>query len=167
MNKLVVAIALAGALACSPPAAQASEPKGIGYAGIGDLRIGMSLWHLLETLQQSVTVESVEGDCTNLYSTESPDLVYMVVAGNLARIEVLTPDLATLSGVSVGDSEDDVFAAYPGRVEVSEHQYQEGHYLTVYSSDRESALVFDTDGTRIRLYRIGRVPEALHIEGCS
>jgi hypothetical protein len=63
--------------------------------------------------------------------------------------------------------ERDVFTAYPGRVEVSDHEYQEGHYLTIHSADGKSALVFDTDGTTIRSFRIGRLPEALHVEGCS
>jgi hypothetical protein len=123
----------------------------------------------LVALGEQLSIESVEGGCTSVYESAEtpPELVYMIVDDALVRVEVRAPTMATLSGVTVGDTEADVLAAYPGRVEVSDHEYQEGHYLTVYSTDRRSALVFDTDGTSIRSFRIGRLPEALHVEGCS
>lgn len=149
-------------------AAVAAEPsQGVGFEGLGNIRIGMPLWTLLDALHAQVTVEAIEGGCTSIYDSVPPKLTFMVVDGRLARIEVNTPDVATLSGIRVGDTESDVAAAYGGRVEVSDHEYQEGHYLTVYSRDRSSAVVFDTDGERIRSFRIGRLPEALHVEGCS
>ena len=129
----------------------------------------MPLWDLLVALGDQVTVETVEGGCTHVYASSPtpPELLFMVVDGVVARVEVRTPTIATISGVSVGGTEADVFRAYPDRVEVGDHEYQEGHYLTVYSTDRKSALVFDTNGVTIRSFRIGRLPEALHVEGCS
>jgi hypothetical protein len=90
----------------------------------------------------------------------------MIVGDHLARIDVDRPGIATLSGVRVGDTEDEVKAAYRD-VETTEHEYAEGHYLTVKSPDGRSSLVFETDGTFITSFRIGRLPEAHYIEGCS
>lgn len=165
---LLVQTVLITALLVSASTASESPPR-VGFQGMGSARIGISLWDLLVSLGEHVTIESVEGGCTSLYKNASspPELIFMVVDGRLARIEVRTPDISTFSGVSVGETESDVFTAYPGRVEVSDHEYQEGHYLTIYSADRESALVFDTDGTAIRSFRVGRLPEVLHVEGCS
>lgn len=160
-------IALVATIVLASDRVAADSSHRIGYSGFGSVRIGMPLWRLVVALGEHVTVESVEGGCTTVYSATSTDLTYMVVDDVLARVEVRTPELSTLSGVKVGDTEEEVFAAYGARVAVSDHEYQEGHYLTVYSSDRRSAVVFDTDGTRIRSFRIGRLPETLHVEGCS
>jgi len=147
--------------------ASAGTPERIGFSGFGTIRMGMSLWELLVALGEHTTVENIERGCTSVYVTGSADVVYMVIDDALARVEVRTPSLPTLSGIKVGDTERDIFVAYAGRVVVSDHEYQEGHYLAVYSTDRRSAVVFDTDGNRIRSFRIGRLPEALHVEGCS
>jgi len=128
----------------------------------------MSLWRLLEILDGIVTVESLAGgNCTHVRPADSEELLYMVVDGRLARIEVRGRGLATLSGVRVGDSEGAILAAYGDRVATSPHAYEEGHYLTVRSGDGKSALVFDTDGETIRSFRVGRLPEAVWVEGCS
>lgn len=164
---LLVGALLAGAaLAGSSPIAADPAPR-IGYRGSGEIRIGLPIWELLRALGEPTTVETIEGGCTSVYGAGPTSPIYLVVEGTLARIEIRAPGVRTLSGVEVGGTEQDVFEAYPGRVEVREHQYQDGHYLTVYSSDRRSAVVFDTDGARIRSFRIGRLPEVLQIEGCA
>ncbi|MGE3596995.1 MAG: hypothetical protein AB7N70_15730 [Dehalococcoidia bacterium] len=160
--KIALAVTVGFAL---PTAANSAEQ--IGYNGFGDIRVGMSIWKLLVVLGQNTTVESIESGCTNVYRTTSDDIIYMIVEDALARVEIRTPNLPTISGITIGATEQDILAAYPDRVEISDHEYQEGHYLTVYSSDRKSAVVFDTDGTHVRSFRIGRLPEALYIEGCS
>lgn len=170
MRRRPLAVQAAVLVACLLSPARAAEPAArIGFRGYDRVAIGMPLWDLLVVLGEHVTVESVEGGCAHVYASSPvpPELLFMVVDGALARIEVRTPGIATISGVAVGDAESDVFAAYPDRVEVSDHEYQAGHYLTVYSTDRRSALVFDTDGATIRSFRIGRLPEALWVEGCS
>lgn len=158
---LAAFVVLAGAALAADP-----TPR-VGFRGVGEIRIGMALWDLLRALGEPTTVQAIEGGCTSVHGAGPDAPLYMVVDGVLARIEIRAPGVRTLSGVEVGGTEQDVFEAYPGRVEVREHQYQDGHYLTVRSSDGRSAVVFDTDGTRIRSFRIGRLPEALHVEGCS
>lgn len=163
----VVRIALVAALVLQGHRAVADSVARIGYDGFGQVRFGMSLWALLTVLGEHVTVEGVECGCTSVYRTRSTGPVFMVVGDRLVRIEVRSAGLQTISGVGVGDTEEDVYTAYAGRVAVDDHEYEEGHYLAVYSSDRKSALVFDTDGSRVRSFRIGRLPEALYVEGCS
>ena len=151
MRRTAIAFVLAAAagLAAQPAG---DDSDGVGFGGFGAFRIGMPLWDLLAALGDTATVEGVEGGCTHVYRAGSREVVFMVVDGALARVEVKSPALATRSGVVVGGTEDDVRAAYPGRVETTDHEYEEGHYLTVRSSDRRSALVFDTDGHRIRSF---------------
>jgi len=140
----------------------------IGFAGVADVRIGMQLWQLLDTLGQKATVEAVDNDCTYVVPANEPlGLSYMIISGELARIDVVRPGISTISGVQVGNSEAEVKAAYDDHVDITDHQYVDGHYLTVKSTDGHSAVVFETDGTVVTSFRIGRLPEAQYIEGCS
>jgi hypothetical protein len=128
----------------------------------------MSLWELIASLGQEVVVEPEDNGCTFVDPKDQQlGLVYMVTDGSLARIDVTKPGIATLSGIQVGDTEQAVYAAYTSRVQASEHQYVDGHYLTVRSRDGHAAVVFETDGRIVTSFHIGRLPEAQWIEGCS
>jgi hypothetical protein len=41
---------------------------------------------------------------------------------------------------------------------VTDHAYVDGHYLTITSDDRRSALVFETDGVKVTSFRVGKLP---------
>jgi hypothetical protein len=79
----------------------------------------------------------------------------------------MTSAYQTVSGARVGDPESRIHELYGRRVAVSEHAYVDGHYLTIRSDDGRSALVFETDGVKVTSFRVGRMPEAGWIEGCS
>ena len=74
----------------------------------------------------------------------------------------------TKRGAQVGDSEKSILRLYKGQVKVSPHTYVDsGHYLTIKSKDGRYALVFETDGGVVTSFRIGLLPAAEYIEGCS
>src|ERR1035437_6267523 len=55
-------------------------------------------------------------------------------------------------------------------VTVGPHKYIEGgHYMTVVgdSASAGKAIVFETDGKRVTMFRGGRLPEVKWVEGCS
>ncbi len=56
----------------------------------------------------------------------------MVFGGQIARVDVTTPDVPTAEGVRVGDTEARVRAVYgEANVATSPHKYTEGNYLTI------------------------------------
>ncbi len=162
-----VVLLLLAVLAFPADAGPPSPADKVGFAGWGSARIGMPLWELLQAFEHPVRMETLIGECTHLYLEDVPEIAFMIVEARLARIEVRTSDLSTFSGSKVGDPEAKVLAAYGARVESEEHEYQEGHYLKIVSDDRKSALVFETVGGVVQGFRIGRLPEALWVEGCS
>ncbi len=94
----------------------------------------------------------------------------MVVKGKIARIDVDTGSVTTEDGAKIGDSEDRIKSIYGEEVRVEPHKYNEGwHYLTVMgdSASAGKALVFETDGKRVTMFRGGRLPEVKWVEGCS
>jgi hypothetical protein len=94
----------------------------------------------------------------------------MVVKGKIARIDVDTGTVTTEDGVKIGDTEDKVKSVYGDEVQVQPHKYIEGgHYMTVKgdSASAGKAIVFETDGKRVTMFRAGRIPEVEWVEGCG
>jgi phage gp45-like len=94
----------------------------------------------------------------------------MVVKGKIARIDVDTGTVTTEDGVKIGDTEDKVKSVYGDELQVQPHKYIEGgHYMTVKgdSASAGKAIVFETDGKRVTMFRAGRIPEVEWVEGCG
>lgn len=95
---------------------------------------------------------------------------FMVVNGQIARVDVNDSTIATAEGARIGDTEQRIMELYPNRVTVQPHKYTDGHYLVVAPSspaDSGRNIIFETDGQRVTTYRAGRMPEVEYIEGCS
>ena len=86
--------------------------------------------------------------------------------------------ITTLSGLGIGSTEPEVYAAYGDQIEESLHPYlgEQGRYLTFVPRDAADAdyrLVFETNenavlGERtVTTFRVGRIPEVEWIEGCA
>ena len=88
----------------------------------------------------------------------------------IARVDVDTTSIATAAGARVGDDEARIKRLYPGRVKVTPHKYEDGHYLTVTptaAADRKFRIVFETARGRVTRYRAGMMPSVEYVEGCS
>lgn len=97
---------------------------------------------------------------------------FMVINGQIARVDINDSTISTAEGARVGDTEERIMQLYPGRVTVQPHKYSEGHYLVVTSvapGDSGFHIIFETEevGKKVTTYRAGRMPEVEYIEGCS
>ena len=95
---------------------------------------------------------------------------FMVVSGQIARVDVNDSTIRTAEGARVGDTEERIMQLYPGRVTVQPHKYSDGHYLVVAPAapaDSGRNIIFETDGRVVTTYRAGRMPEVEYVEGCS
>lgn len=95
----------------------------------------------------------------------------MVIEGNIARVDVGdSSDIPTDAGAHVGDTEARVKSLYGARLTVSNHKYEDGHYLTVRSAtaaDTLHLLVFETAQGKVTRMRAGAKPGVEYVEGCS
>jgi hypothetical protein len=174
-HRYLLAILLAAPLS-NPFAIGASETEPLAltqpvtFKGVGPVRVGMSLEDLRREVGP-VELEDKSGEMSCNFAHlpgHRWGLSWMLIEGRVVRTDVDGHDFATASGARVGDSEARLLSLYKNRVTVGPHTYVEkGHYLIVESPDRKSLLVFETDGSRVTSYRIGRSPEAGFIEGCS
>ena len=159
----------------------------VAIDGIGPVRVGM-------TIAQAEAAAGVrlierggragEGGCYYVWpQPEIHGLEFMVISSRsdnsidrqsdrIARVDVLRGSgMTTVSGAHIGNTEAQIKSLYPGRIEVTPHEYDHaGHYLTFVPQDlldRNYRLVFETDGRRVTRFRAGRLPEVQYVEGCA
>ena len=141
--------------------------------GLGQIQIGMTLD---DAVNMGLLNENpnMNAQCDFVFPAVGagiPDGVsVMVVKGKIARIDVDTGSVTTEDGIKVGDSEDRVKSVYGDELTVEPHKYIEGgHYMTVLgdSASAGKALVFETDGKHVTMFRAGRLPEVKWVEGCG
>jgi hypothetical protein len=151
--------------------ASASSPTSVTEHGLGPLRAGMTLAEAKNALGGALIVPA-EADTTECdYATwrDGPQGVHVMIdSGRIARVEIDSVGIATAAGARVGDTEERIKSLYPGRVIVTPHKYEDGHYLTVNAAgDSSFAIVFETSKGRVTRYRAGRRPAVEYVEGCS
>jgi hypothetical protein len=95
----------------------------------------------------------------------------MVTNGKIARVDISNPQIKTLSGIKIGDREDQVKSVYGDRLQIKTHPYnKQGHYLIYIPRDRaekQYRIIFETNGRQVVNWRFGRVDEVNWVEGCS
>ena len=141
--------------------------------GLGQILIGMNLDDAVNMglLNENPTMNPQCDFVFPAVGAGIPDGVsVMVVKGKIARIDVDTGSVTTEDGAKIGDTEDRIKSIYGDDVKVEPHKFIEaGHYMTVLgdSASAGKALVFETDGSRVTMFRGGRLPEVKWVEGCS
>src|SRR6266699_51569 len=141
--------------------------------GLGQIQIGMNLTDAVNMglLNENPTMNTQCDFVFPAVGAGIPDGVsVMVVNGKVARIDVDTGAVTTEDGAKIGDSEDRLKSIYDDDLKVEPHKYIEsGHYMTVMcdSASAGRALVFETDGKHVTMFRGGRLPEVKWVEGCG
>jgi membrane-bound inhibitor of C-type lysozyme/uncharacterized membrane protein len=135
--------------------------------GLGPVRVGMTMAEAGAALGMPLAGADAAGECIYVRpSRELAGVMFMVVNGAIARVDVSAGDVATEEGVRVGDSSESVRELYAGRVTASPHKYTDGEYLTI-SPDAQHRIVFEVERQQVTRYRGGRLPEVEWVEGCS
>ena len=161
------------ALVCSVlESAHAREAK-ISFDGYGPARIGMTKAALQSALGKRLTKDEISEDPNSCEVVapvgESEGISYMFVDRKLARIDISTDRVMTVSGARVGSSQRSVVALYPGRIAVSPHAYTapDGSYLTLLSSDKTRGIRFETDHGKVIGFYAGTAESIQYVEGCQ
>jgi hypothetical protein len=145
----------------------------LGEDGLGQLQVGMTL---AEAVNMGLVNErpDMKPACDFVFPAVGAGIPFgvnvMVVKGKIARIDVDTGTVTTEDGVKIGDTEAKVKSVYGDELQIQPHKYIDGgHYMTVKgdSASAGKAIVFETDGKRVTMFRAGRVPEVQWVEGCG
>lgn len=147
----------------------------VGLRTFGPIAYGMTLEQASKAVGQKIEKgeELLDPGCSFAVSNALPaGASLMVLNGRIARVDVDSAGIPTLSGAEVGWTEDQIRRLYPGQIRTEPHPYTgpEGHYLVYVpraQADRQYRIIFETDGKRVLSYRAGRQPAVSWIEGCS
>lgn len=171
----------ASTVTSTPPDTAAPKPSSTDSTGAwrmtvsggGPLRVGMTFAEAATALHVALPDTSkIDRACAYVKLDSLPDgILLMWVEGRLARLDVTKPSITTELGARVGDSETQIRKVYEGSFNEKPHKYvSDGKYIVVaapMAGDGSLRLVFETDGTKVTRYRVGREPEVEWIEGCS
>jgi len=150
-----------------------SASSTVNLRGLGPVRVGMTPGEASVAAGRRIAPAPGAGpECAFAEPEGGPEGVrFMVVSGRIARVDVTGGPVKTQSGAAVGDTEAQVQARYPGRLESSPHKYvTAGRYLTLVPTDAADAgfrLIFETDGSKVTRFRAGKQPEVSFVEGCG
>lgn len=155
-------------LISAPVAAQAWT---VSNRAVGPVRFGMTMAEASIATGGRLRVDDCFDSCCHVSLAGTDDVGFLSENGIITRVQVMTPQIRTLSGRGVGDSEATVRRAFPGQIRSEPHTYDErGHYLVFVPRDRadrrETGLIFDTDGQRVTGVRAGLQPSVGYVEGC-
>ena len=145
----------------------------LSFDGLGPARIGMTRQDVEAALGDRLSKDDATDDassCEMIHPLRGDDSVsYMLLEGRLARVDVDTDRVFTLSGIGLDATETSVMATYPGRVTVTPHAYSgpEGKYLTLLSRDRSRGIRFETSGGKVTRFYAGTEKAIQLIEGCQ
>lgn len=160
-----------------PPVADLpASPEPVGHwqltpHGLGPVLIGMPLSDIAATIGASPDIDPVERDCAFLRAPGAPaGVAFMVVAGQIARVDVTDGAVRTVEGAGIDTKESELRTLYAGHLAEQPHKYTDGRYLIVTPAGPDSAthrIIFETDGSVVTRLRGGRLPEVEWVEGCS
>jgi hypothetical protein len=149
------------------PASGTASPVAT-FDGVGRARIGASAAQLREA--GALPAAGPDAACRIVAVDWLPSGTrVMLINDTVARVDVDSlSSVRTVDGAGVGDSETRIRQLY-ATVQSSPHKYvDKGHYLSVASpNDSTRRIVFETDGSTVRRYRVGRQPEVDFVEGCG
>ncbi len=145
-----------------------------GFAGYGDMKLG-------GTVEEAKTAWAGEligkpgeaGGCyylTPKWVKKPSDFAFMIEGDKFVRYDVGTDKEIAPGGGKVGMSADELKKLYGDALQAMPHKYvQGGQYLSIAASGvAPSKLVFETDAAgKVSAWRVGLLPQADYVEGCS
>jgi hypothetical protein len=164
-----------------------TEDSRLRFDGIGPIKVGMTLAEASTAAGRPVRVDPRSqidpADACAFAAVDGgpPGLQFMVGRPRatdpwrIARVDIAgTSRIATVSGIRIGATEDDVKRIYtgPGRtgtLTIEPHTYvEQGHYLN-YDVDGPAGdlLLFETDGIHVTQFRSGEQTAVQAVEGCA
>ena len=156
------------------PPLQLTEAAKLSTAGLGPVRIGMTLEEGERVSGLIFEPESGGDESCRYYTPDrGPSAVaFMVSNGEIVRVEVTNPNIRTLSGYGVGSTADELQAAFPERIETVPHPLIDGGLYIVFvpvdDADADKRVIWEADPEGIVInMRAGRVPFVDFSEGCA
>ena len=160
---------------------QITENTKLALRGIGPIKYGMTVDEAsrvagVRLVRSYADVDVVDPDFCSYFNPQgAPEgIAFMASKGRIVRTDITNERVTTIKGVQIGDTEERIFALYPGQIKATQHPYisrppYNGKYLTFMPKDTEDQnyrIIFETSKNRVIRFRSGQLPQVEYIEGC-
>jgi curved DNA-binding protein CbpA len=148
-----------------------SDASRVSPDGIGPVLIGMTVSEASlasgQDLVRKGTDQAIESPrCYHVWPEHGPNgLSFMVLNEHIARVEVSSELITTISGAHVNEPEAEILRMYQA-VEVRQNRHNPGWHNLIISPDSLRQLNFLTDGSRVVTLVAGQMPAVQFVEGC-
>lgn len=159
--------------------AWADGPDGswaLSMDGLGNLKIGMNQEQMQRVLRQPIPYNEYNNHGCSFMTTPSLGplgISLMIEKKRLVRINIdyygtdPHPLLQkTEAGIGLGSSEADLLKAYPTAEVKANPADPTWHTVTVDAPDHSKGMVFETDGKKVKSFRVGANPAIAYATGC-
>lgn len=145
-------------------------------SSLGPVEVGMTVAEAAKAARIEFGPEPSGGEewgCSYVQPKGQPaDVAFMVTDGQIARIDIDSKKVKTLSGAGIGDTEAQIRKLYPGQIETEPHKYVPGGKYLIFvprtPSERNYRVIFETDENGVvKRFRSGKLPEVAYVEGCA
>ncbi len=152
----------------------------LSSAGLGPIRIGMTVNELSAELGVDLSIDTIDGNvagaCGSVAATTSiaRDVWILVELtspddGIIRRVSTFAGPWFTPSGITVGSTQQDVLETFPGQIEERPHVYVDGTYMRFLpnNADDPNTVEFVNEDGVIAEIRVGDRDWVGLIEGCA
>lgn len=142
-------------------------------SGFGDMKLGSSSDEAKKAWGGELKALGNEADACHFlvpkWAKDGKELAFMIENGIFVRYQSASPKEVAPGGGKVGMSAGDLKTFYPN-LQATPHKYVEGgQYLSTTSDGAApTKLVFELDAAgKVTQWRVGLLPQADYVEGCS
>ena len=150
-----------------PSPVKPSKPKNLVLSSqaVGPVTFGTTLSELEISLGQAMRLDEADNpECSFVSFKAVPKVRFMVEKGLITRAEA-DAEIANTTGVRVGDTVDQLKQKHAD-VKVEPHKKKPGGHLLTVPGGSNTAIVMESDGTKITSVRGGLQPSVSSYEGC-
>ncbi len=158
--------------------ANAEAPLLLSPTGLGDVQVGWDIDRLGRQLHDKLPYNPYLNRGCGIVTAKQQEaygITYMIEDKILTRINVdyygTDPrplEIKTEAGVGLGSSEEDLAKAYAGKMRVEKNPGDPSwHTIYVDTPDQTHAVVFETDGKKVKSMRAGLYPAVSYPDGCN
>ena len=151
-----------------PPPIKPLKPKDLVLSAqaVGPITFGTPLAQVETSMGQAMRLDQTDDpECSFVAFKALPKVRLMVEKGVITRADV-DNDIANTSGIRVGDTVDQVKQKH-ANVKIEAHEFVAGGHILTVPGEGKTAMVLESDGTKVTHIRAGLQPSVSYSEGCS
>ncbi len=152
-----------------------AQAQAFDFNTVNGITLGLGIEELKQQYPQvSVPEDDGTAECYYIQMPEMAHVQWMILDGRVARAELpatyKSPSLPVVSDFLAGRLTPEEAAARYRNIEIDEHEYHDGYRVAFFNNhvdQADRAVVADYVNHKIENIRVGLIPAAMFIEGCS